>query len=44
MQTGDVPLTCADISKAREKLGYNPQVKIEQGIKLFTDWFKENQG
>jgi UDP-glucuronate 4-epimerase len=44
MQTGDLPLTCADISKARARLGYHPQVKIEQGIKIFTDWFKENQG
>jgi UDP-glucuronate 4-epimerase len=44
MQTGDVPLTCADISKARARLGYNPQVKIQDGIPLFTDWFKENQG
>jgi UDP-glucuronate 4-epimerase len=39
MQPGDVPLTFANISKAREKLGYNPQVKFEQGIKLFTEWF-----
>jgi UDP-glucuronate 4-epimerase len=40
MQPGDVPLTCADISKAREKLGYQPKVKIEQGIPLFIDWFQ----
>jgi UDP-glucuronate 4-epimerase len=40
MQPGDVPLTCADISKAREKLGYQPRTKIEQGIPLFVDWFK----
>jgi len=39
-QPGDVPLTCADISKAREHLGYDPRVKIEQGIPLFVDWFK----
>ncbi len=41
-QPGDVPLTCADISKAREGLGYNPRVKIEQGIPLFVDWLKQN--
>jgi len=40
-QPGDVPLTYADISKAREKLGYNPQVGIEQGIPRFIDWFKQ---
>jgi len=42
LQPGDVPITFADISKARAKLGYNPQVKFEQGIKLFADWFKQN--
>src|SRR5450631_1904180 len=42
MQPGDVPLTFADISKARAKLGYHPQVKIEQGIKMFAEWFKKS--
>ena len=41
-QPGDVPITCADISKARARLGYNPRVKIEDGIPLFVDWFKRN--
>lgn len=36
---GDIPLTFADISRAREKLGYNPKIKFEQGIKIFADWF-----
>jgi len=40
-QPGDVPLTCADISKARKHFGYSPQVKIEQGIPLFVNWFKQ---
>src|SRR5947207_1838921 len=42
LQPGDVPLTYADISKARATLGYNPQIKIEQGIPLFIDWFRRN--
>lgn len=42
LQPGDVPITSADISKARAQLGYNPRVKIEQGIPLFIDWFREN--
>jgi UDP-glucuronate 4-epimerase len=42
MQPGDVPITFADISKARARLGYQPQVKIEQGIKLFAEWFKKS--
>ena len=44
-QPGDVPITYADISKARAKLGYKPRVKIEQGIPMFVEWFKQaNQG
>ena len=43
MQPGDVPLTCADISKARAKLGYQPRVNIEQGIPLFVEWLKHNE-
>jgi UDP-glucuronate 4-epimerase len=39
MQPGDVPITFADISKARTRLGYHPQVPFERGIKLFADWF-----
>jgi UDP-glucuronate 4-epimerase len=42
MQPGDVPITFADISKARAKLDYQPQIKIEQGIKLFAEWFKKS--
>jgi UDP-glucuronate 4-epimerase len=40
MQPGDVAQTYADISKARELLGYNPQTKIEAGIEKFVEWFK----
>jgi len=39
-QAGDVPVTCANIDKARQRLGYRPRVKIEQGIPLFVEWFK----
>jgi UDP-glucuronate 4-epimerase len=42
LQPGDVPLTFADISRARAKLGYVPKVKFEEGIKLFADWFKKS--
>jgi UDP-glucuronate 4-epimerase len=43
LQPGDVPITFADISKARKSLGYNPQVKVEKGIPLFVDWFRKNR-
>jgi UDP-glucuronate 4-epimerase len=36
---GDVRRTCADISKARRVLGYDPQVSIEVGIARFVEWF-----
>ena len=39
-QPGDVPTTFANITKARELLGYNPRVKIEEGIPLFVEWFR----
>ena len=42
IQPGDVPITFADISKARERLGYQPRVKIADGIPLFVDWFRQN--
>ncbi len=42
-QPGDVPVTCADISKARKLLGYSPSVRIEQGIKKFVQWY-QNRG
>jgi len=38
-QPGDVPLTCADISKAGRRLGYHPRVPFEQGIRRFAEWF-----
>lgn len=38
-QPGDVPQTFADITKARELLGYNPQTQIEDGIHRFVEWF-----
>lgn len=39
-QPGDVPITFADVSKARRMLGYEPKTKIEQGIPKFVEWFR----
>ena len=39
---GDVPLTFADISIARQRLGYRPRVKVEVGIPRFMEWFSHN--
>jgi UDP-glucuronate 4-epimerase len=38
-QPGDVPLTCADISKARKLLGYNPTTPLHVGLPKFVEWF-----
>lgn len=43
MQQGDVDGTFADISKAKELLGYEPKIKFEDGIKKFIDWYKNNK-
>ena len=40
-QPGDVPTTCADIRRAREVLGYDPQVNIREGIRRFVAWLRE---
>jgi UDP-glucuronate 4-epimerase len=42
-QPGDVPLTCADISKARRLLGYNPTTKLRDGLPKFVQWFRAQQ-
>ena len=39
-QPGDVPATWADISRAREELGYDPQVPVEEGIRRYVAWFR----
>lgn len=43
MQPGDVDRTYADITKAKELLGYEPKTTFEQGITNFINWYKRNQ-
>lgn len=40
-QTGDVPVTYADISKAKRLLDYKPRVNIEEGIRRFFEWYEK---
>lgn len=42
-QPGDMPMTCADISKAKKLLGYNPTTTFSEGLPRFVDWFLRNQ-
>jgi len=41
-QKGDVPITFADISKAKKLLNYQPKIQIEEGIKRFVEWYKND--
>src|SRR6266705_1148712 len=38
-QPGDVPRTCADISKAEKLLGYKPTTPLKEGLRRFIEWF-----
>jgi len=40
LQPGDVTITHADISRARERLGYDPQFSMDEGIRRFVEWFR----
>jgi len=40
MQPGDVLVTFADVSKAREKLGYDPRTTLEEGLARFLAWYR----
>lgn len=40
LQAGDMLETFADISYAREKLGFEPKVGIEEGIRRFVEWYR----
>lgn len=39
-QSGDVPQTYADVSKAGKLLHYQPKTQIEEGIRKFVEWFQ----
>jgi UDP-glucose 4-epimerase len=39
-RAGDVRDSLADISKARELLGYEPKVDLEEGLRLTVDWYR----
>jgi UDP-glucuronate 4-epimerase len=39
-QPGDVPYTCADVTKASVLLGYNANVSFDDGIKKTVNWYQ----
>lgn len=43
MQPGDVDRTFADVSKAKDLIGYEPKTSFEKGIEKFVKWYKINK-
>ena len=43
LQAGDVPETLADCAAAKRDFGYEPNISIEDGIKRFAIWLRENE-
>ena len=41
-RTSDVRKLCADISKARKLIGFEPEMPFEEGIKETLDWYMNN--
>ncbi|MBX9741989.1 MAG: GDP-mannose 4,6-dehydratase [Chthoniobacterales bacterium] len=42
-QKGDMPVTYADITKAKKLLGYNPQTPLESGLAKFVEWYRDKR-
>ncbi len=40
---GDVRHSLADITKAREKLGYEPRIPLEEGLRRTVEWFRSQK-
>ena len=42
-QPGDVEQTWADVSRARTLIGYEPRTSVEEGLRLFLDWYRREK-
>jgi UDP-glucuronate 4-epimerase len=40
---GDMPITCADLTKARRLLAYEPRVPFAEGVREFVEWRKKSR-
>ena len=36
----EMPETCADLTRIRAAVGYEPKVSLEEGLRRFVDWFR----
>jgi len=43
-QPGDVPVTFADITRARAEIGYDPKTPVEAGVRNFVQWYRNVAG
>lgn len=41
LQPGDVSITYANITRAKQRLGYHPKIDIKEGIKRFVEWYNK---
>ncbi|MFH1597582.1 MAG: SDR family NAD(P)-dependent oxidoreductase [Patescibacteria group bacterium] len=41
---GEQQTSCLDITKIKERLGYQPKVDLEAGLKQTKEWFYQNEG
>ncbi len=44
LPAADPPMTYADVTRARQLLGYAPQVSIDDGLMRFWEWYRQEVG
>jgi UDP-glucuronate 4-epimerase len=43
-QPGDVTITCADVTRLRERVGFEPSTPLDVGLRRFVRWFRDWKG
>ena len=43
-QPGDVSMTCADVDKLRQRVGFEPSTPLDEGLRRFVEWFRQWKG
>ena len=44
MQPGDVPVTFADTTPLEDDFGYKPNTPLREGLRKFSEWYKQYYG
>ena len=42
-EPGDMPVTYADISRAKAEIGYDPRTPIGEGVERFVEWYRRQE-